>query len=429
MPKLSSTPPKVACLLLWYPLFTQPFIFREVEGLKNLLPTTVYTLYGPNLKHCSQEMLEEAHTVTTHGCKALPSVLLSLVRHSFCSPKRFLTLARKILGYKWPTPEIFGENLWAFCLGLALAPKLKSQDIQAIYAPWPRGTTTAALVIKELTGIPFVTTVRGDNLAPADPDLLAKLQAATFIRTNNFADQERVQDLQKDAKAKLRLIYNGLTLPLEDVSPKIANYTKNRPLKILALGRFDVTKGFDVLILAASILKQQGRNISVTLAGGGGISMGLGKLEGNLKKLTHTLHLEDAISFPGLISHNDLPSLLKDHDIFAAPCVIDPQGRRDGIPNTVIEAMSYGLPVVASNINALPEVVIDHKTGLTVPAGDPKALACAIAWLADHPMDAAHMGEAGKAHATRLFDPKTNAKHLADLLIACAKHQSPSASR
>ena len=46
----------VAYVLLWYPLFTQPFIFREVEGLKGLLPLSVYSLYGPNLRHCSNEM-------------------------------------------------------------------------------------------------------------------------------------------------------------------------------------------------------------------------------------------------------------------------------------------------------------------------------------------------------------------------------------
>ena len=50
--------PHVGCILLWYPLFTQPFIFRDVEALKRRLPVTVFSLYGRNLKHCSEEMAE-----------------------------------------------------------------------------------------------------------------------------------------------------------------------------------------------------------------------------------------------------------------------------------------------------------------------------------------------------------------------------------
>lgn len=62
--------PHVAYVLLWYPLFTQPFIFREVEGLKGLLPLSVYSLYGPNLRHCSNEMRAVAGETRTYGMRA-----------------------------------------------------------------------------------------------------------------------------------------------------------------------------------------------------------------------------------------------------------------------------------------------------------------------------------------------------------------------
>ncbi|MBQ7584632.1 MAG: colanic acid biosynthesis glycosyltransferase WcaL, partial [Desulfovibrionaceae bacterium] len=169
--------PKLACILLWYPLFTQPFIFREIEGLKKLLPTTIYTLYGRNLKHCSSEMKAQAFQVKTHGLKALPQVLLNLVTQ----PRLFFKLVKELLTFKWPNLEILGENLWALAMGITLAPQFKKDKIEVIYAPWPRGTATAALVIHKLTGIPYVTAVRGDNLQPADPDLALKLKEAALI--------------------------------------------------------------------------------------------------------------------------------------------------------------------------------------------------------------------------------------------------------
>ncbi|MBQ7617856.1 MAG: glycosyltransferase family 4 protein, partial [Desulfovibrio sp.] len=353
------TSPKVACLLLWYPLFTQPFIFREVEGLRKFCPLTVYTLYGKNLTHCSKEMLEVADQVETHGLRVLFSVVASMLKEICTQPRRFAKLFAQALLRRWPSLEIFGENLWAWLMGFYLAPKFVREKIEVIYAPWPRGTAQAAQVISQLTDIPFVITVRGDNLAPADPDLGEKMKRAAAVRANNAADQARIEAFgQGEARGKTSLIYNSLTLTL-DQSPiqHILTYQKDRPLKIMALGRFDVTKGFDVLIKACALLRDQGLSATLTLAGGGGLAMGLGKLEGQLKNLCRELDLEDLVSFPGLISHNDLPALLAAHDIFAAPCVIDPFGRRDGIPNTVIEAMSLGLPIVASHLHALPEVI------------------------------------------------------------------------
>ena len=107
-------------------------------------------------------------------------------------------------------------------------------------------------------------------------------------------------------------------------------------------------------------------------------------MEAEILRLRENLHLEDRVLLPGIISHNELPHILAEHDIFAAPCVVHASGRRDGIPNTVIEALAYGLPVVSTTVNALPEVVRNGETGLAVPPNDPVALADAIEQMADN---------------------------------------------
>ena len=105
------------------------------------------------------------------------------------------------------------------------------------------------------------------------------------------------------------------------------------------------------------------------------------------------------------------------HDIFVAPRVIHPSGKRDGIPNTVIEALSCGMPVVSSNIHALPEVVRNGETGLTVPPDDPEALADAIQWCMEHPDEARRLGRQGQELARKMFDPETNSRRLAEVLV------------
>ena len=407
--------PHVAVILLWYPLFTQPFIFREVETLRRCLPLAVYSLYDHNHRCCSGEMRDDAAATRTLGIRALPKLVRELAVQLCTHPRRLARLFRQALFHRWTSWETLGENCWAFFAGLYLARRFREDGIDMIYAPWPRGTATAARVAAQLAGIPYVVAVRGDNLDPADPDLADKLRDALFVRVNNAADKERAEAFAGGvARGKTDLVYNCLTLTGEATCPA----RLQMPVRLLALGRFDVTKGFDVLLRACDILAQRQQQFTLTLAGGGGHVFGLGKEEKRLQTLRSQLGLENRVQFPGLVSHNELPRLLMAHDIFVAPCVIHASGRRDGIPNTVIEALSCGMPVVSTNIHALPEVVRNGETGLTVPPNDPEALADAIQWCMEHPDEARQLGRQGQELVKGMFDPETNSRALAELFAA-----------
>ncbi|MBD5552851.1 MAG: glycosyltransferase family 4 protein [Desulfovibrio sp.] len=407
--------PHTAIVLLWYPLFTQPFIFREIETLSGVAPVEIYTLYGRNLRHCSSEMKKAGNRGRAYGSRKVLAICLELMRQGLRHPRRLWRLAKRSLWRKWPSLETFGENLWGFCVGVTLGRQFREDGIDFVYAPWPRGAATAAWVGASIAGLPFGIAARGDNLEPADPDLNDKLAAAQVIRANNAADQARIEDrIAKSglASAKTALIYNSLTLKPESGGARF----QGPELRLLALGRFDVTKGFDVLLRACALLKQQGVKFRLTLAGGGGRVMGLGQMDKILRGLREELRLEAEVDLPGLVSHDALPGLLNSHDIFVAPCVIDPSGRRDGIPNTVIEALAFGMPVIATDVNALPEIVRNGSTGLTVPQKDPAALAKAIARLKNDPGLAMRLGRNGAQLAASLFDPDKNASRLAAML-------------
>lgn len=414
--------PHVGYVVLWFPLFTQPFIFREVEGLSAHLPLKVYTLYGQNLRCCSEEMKNAASRAHNYGIRSIPGLFRELARETCARPRRFFGLLRRSLVRPWKSFETFGENLWAFCAGVRLGRQFIEDGIDLAYAPWPRGAATAAWVAAEIAGIPFATSARGDNLAPVDPDLADKLEAALFVRANNSADMQRIKNLGvPDIGDKIDLVYNSLTLPENSLTLPEAHdrIQKNAgPARILALGRFDVTKGFDVLLEACAILKKRGVPFFLTLAGGGGKSMGLGNQDKSLRELREKLGLQNEVAMPGLVSHDALPSMLLQNDIFAAPCVIHSSGRRDGIPNTVIEAMAYGLPVVTTRVNALPEAVIDGENGFTVEAQNAEELADALEKLAREPALRVKMGEAGKRLAHERFDPQKNSRELAEIFIS-----------
>lgn len=464
---------KVGIILLWYPLFTQPFIFRDVEAVRQRLSVRVWTLYGKNLRLCSREMCQAASSTTRLGVKKLPAILAANLAFLARAPKRYAGMFCDHVLRRWPSLEVLGENLWAYLCGIYLAPRVQQAGTDILYAPWPRGTATAARVISQCTGIPYVTVARGDNLNPRDPDLVDKLKDACAIRTNNYADAGRIQALlaaqdgadsaaapagsvtttadngadsatapadsgtapadsvtttadngtgsatapadsgtERGAGAKVTVIYNCLSLHVDSY----AALRMQPPVRLLAAGRFDITKGFDVLLDACALLRDEHVPFTLTLVGGGGRLMGLGRLEESLHARVKALHLEHCVSFPGLVDHDAFPDILRSHDIFAAPCVIAPGGARDGIPNTLIEAMSFGLAVVATRVGALPEIVRDKETGLLVPQRDARALAQALRTLIEQPDTARQYAARGAELARELFSPQTNGDRLADFL-------------
>lgn len=118
-------------------------------------------------------------------------------------------------------------------------------------------------------------------------------------------------------------------------------------------------------------------------------------------------HLEDLDGVELLGEWDDVPRLLAEADVFVLP------SRSEGMPISVLEAMAAGLPVAASAVGGVPEVVVDGETGFLVPPGDPEALAEALGRLLSEPELRRRMGEAGRRRAEALFDlPRFRQAHV-----------------
>ena len=307
-------------------------------------------------------------------------------------------------------------QLQAFCAGALLARWGVQDGIQFFYAAEARGPSTASWVAARLMRAPFAFAVRARDLAAPGSDWAAMVHDAAFVRCDTEATRAALIGLLPEAEGKAIVLRDPLTLtpPEDDADMPVAG---RRDVNLLAVGTLARRKGYDVLLRACALLRDRGLDFTLTLAGGGGAVMGLGRMSAQIVQLRKELALESRVNLPGLISHNDLPHILESHDIFAAPCIVHKSGRRDGIPNTVIEALAYGLPVVSTTVNALPEVVRDGETGLAVPPGDAPALAEALARLADDADLARRLARNGRCLAEEMFDPERNSRRLADIFI------------
>ena len=232
-------------------------------------------------------------------------------------------------------------------------------------------------------------------------NLFCRLSNKTVCVSN--AVYRQVKEVCHAPLNQLELILNGVDVEdfnkIEESSIKIPGLFPDRTVLIF-VGRLDAVKGVDVLIRAVSILNEKMDTIHLLIVGDGAI-------RSELEALTTKLNLSDKVSFLG--TRRDIPSLLRLADIKVMPSYWE------GLPVSAIEAMAAGIPVIASNVEGLNEVVRESVTGILVPPGNPEMLAKAIVRCAANPQLCEEMGKNGKKVAMRDFSFQrmiTSYKHL-----------------
>ncbi|EFL50694.1 glycosyl transferase group 1 [Solidesulfovibrio fructosivorans JJ]] len=398
--------PKTAYILLWYPLPSETFIFREVENAKAAgMPFSVYALYGEAAKHLSSDMRRVSPSVTRLGLRAVPRILTDMAWWAVRRPVETARILAGIPWRRWSCLEVAGENVWAMCAGFSLARMFLEAGIERIHAGWANGPATAAWVASRLSGIPFSFSARAGDIYPQDGALAEKMRAARAILTNNKANIPYLASILPEAAGKISQIYNSLTLGGKSVSP----VHMEPPYRLLAVGRFCRTKGFEVLIDACAVLSRRGFPFQLTLVGAG-----LPLPTAVIRRRVRIHGLRARVFLPGFVSHDRMGELYAASDIFVMPSVVHPSGDRDGIPNVIMEALAHQLPVVATDVCGIPEVVEDGVTGRLVGQRDPGALADAIMALAADRDRAVAMAEAGRKRVAAMFDPETNTRSVLD---------------
>ena len=350
--------PRMAYVLLWFPLSSETFVFREIQQLvQRGMDIRVYTMYGEKLRGCSDEMKNYAGPIKRFGSVATLRLLKAFWRAWKRDRETVKTLMRRGLFRKMRNLEAYAENLWCFLAGFLLAEEAQRDGIELLHSSWGNGPATAVWVASRLSGIPFAFTGRAGDIYPQDGILAEKSRDAIFIRTNNMANKPWLQSFcpagQKD---KVHVIYNGLTLGRRvDCRAPF-----QKPYRLLAIGRFARTKGFPELLTAMARLRDDGFPVRLTLVGDG-------NWKRKLVEMRKRLHLEDLVDMPGFVPNDRIRTFMEEHDMLVVPSVVHTNGDRDGIPNVIMEALSCGMPVVATDVCGVGEVIRNGETGYLIP--------------------------------------------------------------
>jgi glycosyltransferase involved in cell wall biosynthesis len=307
-----------------------------------------------------------------------------------CARERSLQPARRLLQ--------------AGCLAL----RLREDGITHVHAHFAHEATRVAMLAARLTGLPFSFTAHARDIYSDDVDhrlLREKTERARFAVTETEFNRAFMRSrIGIAAASKVHVVHNGVDL--ERFSPGPA--PEDEPL-ILAVGRLVEKKGFPTLIAACRLLRERGRRFRCEI-------VGYGELRPRLEADIRAAGLGEVVRLPGMRSQDELPAVYRRAAVFAMPAVIGADGNRDSLPTVLLEALACGVPVVASRVTGIPEIVDDDENGLLVEPGDAEALSRALERLLDDPDLRRRFGEAGRAKAQERFDIETNARELYRLL-------------
>ncbi len=204
----------------------------------------------------------------------------------------------------------------------------------------------------------------------------------------------------------IQVIRNGLdirSLPTDSkLDPGIREKVGLKPQEkmVVAVARLSFEKGGDVLLRAWQILVRGRGDLKLVVVGDGS------ELE-KLQKMAGELEIQNSVFFAGFQS--DVYSWLSGADLFVN------SSRFEGLPMSILEASVLRIPIVATAVGGVPEVIQDGATGILVESENPKALAQAMASALDHPARAKELAEAGWRHVIANHDIRDTVKEYEDL--------------
>lgn len=265
----------------------------------------------------------------------------------------------------------------------------RRENIDLIYATYKKEQIIGTLASK-LLRIPMVWREAGPLPSPIPDRKIWRLLYCWFANQANkiIATCKSARDSLMSIGVrpdKVSLVYTGIDL--DAYVQRSHSDRDNRPT-IGIVGRLSGLKGHDELIKAMSLVAYEIPEILLLIVGDGPEKQ-------RLQKMVCSLSLESQIEFIGHVS-NIIPYLSK-MDVFVLPS----QG--EGLPLSIIEAMACGLPVIATNVGGIPDLVIQGKTGLLLSESTPDSLSEAIIKLIKNPELSHAMGNKGRQRAQKYF--------------------------
>jgi colanic acid/amylovoran biosynthesis glycosyltransferase len=400
---------RVAYLVSRFPKLSETFVLNEMVAVEET-GVAVHLFPLRREQQSTVHPAAEGWTRRAHYRSIFsPALLRAHVAFLRRDPRVYAGALVEALSGTWGTPKFFAAAVALFPKSVLFAREMELLGITHIHAHFATHPALVALLIHRLTGIPFSFTAHGSDLHVDRRMLDIKLYAAAFaVAVSRFNRQVMVDTCSEDSSDRIRVIHCG-TDP--DLFAPTADQRDRSPFQIICVASLEEVKGHRFLLDACRILLDRGIDLRCHIVGDG-------PLETAIRKQRARLRLDNEVVLYGGVPRQDVARMIAAAHAGVLASHPTRTGRREGIPVALMEAMSCGLPVVASDISGIPELIDHGKTGFLVPSGDPQALADALDLLARDADLCRYLGEAGRKRIMADFHVRENARRLASHFTA-----------
>jgi colanic acid/amylovoran biosynthesis glycosyltransferase len=393
-------PLRVLYVVSLFPCWSETFIVREIAGLLAAgVDVRILSLKAPHEKLVQPDAARMLPRVR-HPLPPLEAAA-ARARAFAAHPKTLARIGLRITARLRRRPLDAAKSLEALGRGLEQLDWIRDFDPDIIHAHWGTYPSTVAWALGRVLGKPFGVTCHAHDIFVNDHLLREKIEQATVpVTISRFNVDYLAEHATPRASERLHVVHCGVEL----ATIPFRRESREDDL-VVAVGRLDPIKGFDVLVDALGELRREGRRVRCRI-------IGQGPLEADLRERIARHGIGDTVELVGALPQEKVREALYGAAIFVLPSVVTATGDRDGIPVSLMEAMAAGTPVVSTRVSGIPELVDDGREGLLVPQRDPPALARALARLLDDPALGEQMAHAARKKVEREFDAAEEARKL-----------------
>ncbi|MDZ4089100.1 MAG: glycosyltransferase [Tabrizicola sp.] len=386
-----------------YPKVSHTFILREVQAVRAAgVAVLTCSVRKPAPEAFMGDEERAARAETFYVIEAAKNPLRLLAAHGSAvlrSPGTWAATLAMAIRMRAPGLKALLWQLFYFLEAGVLADHLARNKVRHLHNHFANSSCSVAVLAAKLAGIPFSFTEHGPAIFfEVDRwSLPEKIARAKFVVAITHFCRAQLMLFSKPADwSKIAIVHCGVTPAAYRRAPG------GNGKRVAFVGRLDPVKGALLLIEAMAEVLKSHPDATLTLAGDGPARAGA---EARAK----ALGIDGAVRFAGFMTQGQVADLLANSDMLVLPSFAE------GLPVVYMEALASRIPVVASRVAGVQELVEDGVTGYAVPPGDLPTLVDRIIRLMDNPNAARDMGLAGRSAVEQGFDIAREGAWLAQL--------------
>ncbi len=396
----------IAYLAPELPALSATFVYQEILAVERkgvrVIPFSVHPPAVAAKEYLAKKLAHRTRILYQQPkYRVLAASLFQLLRH----PGRFFSTFGQVIS-DCITVGFFTKTAFKlpfqFISACWLSRQLKVKNCEHLHIHFAHVATQIGMYAASMANIPFSFTAHACDIFRQGLLLQRKSERAKRIVTISNYNRDYLASIGIP-RSEIEIVRASVNM--SNFEPRPAFSEAPEIIRIGSLGRLVETKGMDILLRSVRQLLQKGIRVQLEIAGDG-------PRRHQYETLAAELEITRYVDFRGALAHNQVPTWMKNLDLFVLACRKDSKNNQDGIPVVLMEAMAMEIPVVSTRISGIPELIDHGISGLLAEPGEVDDLVANIESAIGDYQRLRQLGVKGRERVIAEFEVDLNADRL-----------------